>query len=122
MDKSMPYSPPPPPPPGFMPGSGYGGPPLPPSPPGNHEGQPNVVIIGAPQFGPESQRLTCPHCQASISTHVEKESNTKTHLFALVLCIFGLWCCAPCPYCVDSCLVKKHYCPNCKAYLGQMDN
>lgn len=84
--------------------------------------QPSVVVVGTTAFGPESQRLTCPYCHNNITTTVETEANTKTHLFAFLLCIFGLWCCVPCPYCMDSCLVKKHYCPSCQTYLGQSDN
>ncbi|XP_076248639.1 lipopolysaccharide-induced tumor necrosis factor-alpha factor homolog [Calliopsis andreniformis] len=117
MDKSMP----PPPPPGFVPGPHYDVN-SPPPPPPYHDGQPSVVIVGARQFGSDSQRMTCPYCRSSISTSIETEANTKTHLFALLLCVFGLWCCAPCPYCMDTCLVKRHYCPSCKAFLGESNN
>ncbi|KAH0954956.1 hypothetical protein HN011_000545 [Eciton burchellii] len=80
------------------------------------------VIISNVAFGNEPQHMTCPHCQANISTRIDTEANTKTHLFALLLCVLGCWCCAPCPYCMDSCMVKKHYCPACNAYLGSSDN
>ncbi|EFN65890.1 hypothetical protein EAG_09193 [Camponotus floridanus] len=46
----------------------------------------------------------------------------KTHLIALLLCALGLWCCVPCPYCMDGCLAKKHYCPSCGTYLGISEN
>ncbi|XP_076623173.1 lipopolysaccharide-induced tumor necrosis factor-alpha factor homolog [Colletes latitarsis] len=116
MDKSQP-----PPPPGFMgPPPAYMGPPPSMPPSGNRE--PNVIIVGAQQWGPDSQNVTCPVCHAHISTTIETEANTKTHLFAILLCVLGLWCCAPCPYCIDSCMVKKHYCPSCKSYLGQSEN
>ncbi|XP_026666916.1 lipopolysaccharide-induced tumor necrosis factor-alpha factor homolog isoform X2 [Ceratina calcarata] len=78
-----------------------------------------LAIAYMPAFGSESQRMTCPHCQANISTEVKSEANIKTHAFALALCVFGLWCFVCCPYCMDSCLTKKHYCPNCNAYLGE---
>lgn len=108
-----------PPPPGFAPPPPYtAGPP--PPPPGMQ--QPGVVFIQPTIFGPDTQRLTCPNCQASISTRVESESNSRTHLFALLLCIIGCWPCALCPYCMDSCLVKKHYCPACSQYLGQYES
>ncbi|KAK2586575.1 hypothetical protein KPH14_011455 [Odynerus spinipes] len=81
---------------------------------------PNVIVVQS--FGPETQRMICPYCSANVSTRVETEANAKTHLFALLLCLIGCWPCAPCPYCVDSCLVKKHYCPSCKSYLGQFEN
>ncbi|XP_015509319.2 lipopolysaccharide-induced tumor necrosis factor-alpha factor homolog isoform X1 [Neodiprion pinetum] len=101
------------PPPGFMPPPAYGPPP---------QAQPSVMIVQAPALGPESVSMTCPHCRANISTRVEQSSSTKTHIIALLLCIFGCWPCAPCPYCIDSCLSKKHYCPGCNAYIGEYSN
>ncbi|KAK0177885.1 hypothetical protein PV328_001889 [Microctonus aethiopoides] len=109
-----------PPPPGFAPPPPYTAGPSPP-PPGMQQ-PPAVVFVQPAVFGPDTQRLSCPSCQASISTRVETEPSSKTHLFALLLCIIGCWPCAPCPYCMDSCLVKKHYCPSCSAYLGQYEN
>ncbi|XP_063987207.1 lipopolysaccharide-induced tumor necrosis factor-alpha factor homolog isoform X2 [Diachasmimorpha longicaudata] len=104
------------PPPGFVPPPPYtAGPP--------HAAAPApVIMVQHVALGPESQRMACPHCHADISTRVESESNTKTHLFALLLCLIGCWPCAPCPYCMDSCLAKKHYCPACNSYIGQHEN
>ncbi|XP_011866518.1 PREDICTED: lipopolysaccharide-induced tumor necrosis factor-alpha factor homolog [Vollenhovia emeryi] len=81
-----------------------------------------VHIVAGGGLGNESQHMVCPHCHANISTRVESEANMKTHLMAALLCLFGCWCCAPCPYCMNSCLVQKHYCPACSSYLGQSDN
>jgi len=124
MDKHGPPQGMQPPPPGFAPPPPYteGQPMAPPHI--AHQHQPQVVVVtrAAANFGPESTPMTCPHCQASISTRVTADANTKTHLFALLLCIVGLWCCVPCPYCMDGCLVKKHFCPACNTYLGQYDN
>ncbi|OAD60024.1 Lipopolysaccharide-induced tumor necrosis factor-alpha factor like protein [Eufriesea mexicana] len=117
MEKGMPPPPPPgygPPPPGF-------GPPPPSYDPPPSSGQPHVVVVN-PQFGPQPQHLRCPHCQTEIVTEIRTEANMKTHFIALALCAFGLWCCAPCPYCIDSCLVPKHYCPSCHTYLGEGKN
>ncbi|XP_063987206.1 lipopolysaccharide-induced tumor necrosis factor-alpha factor homolog isoform X1 [Diachasmimorpha longicaudata] len=105
------------PPPGFVPPPPYtAGPPHAAAP------APAVIMVQHVALGPESQRMACPHCHADISTRVESESNTKTHLFALLLCLIGCWPCAPCPYCMDSCLAKKHYCPACNSYIGQHEN
>ncbi|KAL2744852.1 lipopolysaccharide-induced tumor necrosis factor-alpha factor [Vespula maculifrons] len=107
---------------GFIPPPAYhvsGASPVPPMMQPPHQ---NVVIVGAGSFGSDTQVMTCPYCQSSISTRVESEASTKTHLFALILCLTGFWCCAPMPYCMDTCLVKKHYCPSCKAFLGQSNN
>lgn len=92
-----------------------------PQPPPQPPQQPSIIITGG-SFGPETQHMVCPHCRANISTRVETEASSKTHLFALLLCVLGCWCCAPCPYCTDSCLVKKHYCPACGNYLGSHEN
>ncbi|XP_050300909.1 cell death-inducing p53-target protein 1-like isoform X2 [Anthonomus grandis grandis] len=80
----------------------------------------HTVIVGGPPLtlGGEPMRTQCPHCHANITTSIETEANTKTHLFALLLCVFGCWLCCCIPYCMDSCQSKKHYCPNCKAFLG----
>ncbi|XP_012220538.1 lipopolysaccharide-induced tumor necrosis factor-alpha factor homolog [Linepithema humile] len=106
----------------------YTSPPYPyPQPPPQEMPQPQPVpqqnlIIMPTVFGSESQHLICPHCRANIMTSVESGPNSKTHMFALLLCVFGLCCFAPCPYCIDSCKVQKHYCPECKNYLGESNN
>jgi len=100
-------------PPGHYPPPPHGGPPPP-------EQQTVIVttISHPAQVGSDPMRLTCPHCHANIVSAVETEANTKTHLFALLLCLFGCWPCCCIPYCMDSCQSKKHTCPNCGAYLG----
>ncbi|XP_020288020.1 cell death-inducing p53-target protein 1-like [Pseudomyrmex gracilis] len=111
------------PPPGFNPGlPPYPYPQPPPSMPPPSMPPQSVTIISGMAFGKETQNMTCPHCQANITTRVESESNMKTHLIALLLCALGCWCCVPCPYCMDSCLMHKHYCPACGTYLGMSDN
>ncbi|KAG5886892.1 hypothetical protein JTB14_003793 [Gonioctena quinquepunctata] len=52
-------------------------------------------------LGPNPVGLVCPHCHAQITTSVEIEATTKTHLFALLLCLV-FWPCVCVPYCVDS--------------------
>lgn len=51
-------------------------------------------------FGPSSITTTCPNCQSTISTKVEKEASSTTHLVAFLLCL----CFCPavcCPYLCD---------------------
>ncbi|KAK5642966.1 hypothetical protein RI129_009133 [Pyrocoelia pectoralis] len=98
----------------------------PPIQPGYYPSRPeNTVIVTPPivisSLGPNSQMLTCPFCHQLSSTRVEVESTTKTHLFAIFLCIFLCWPCAPLPYCMDSCKSKNHFCSNCSAFLGSYD-
>ncbi|KAH0535465.1 cell death-inducing p53-target protein 1 homolog [Cotesia glomerata] len=101
---------------------------VPPPPPYTSEplqttAEPVVTLVQpAVNYGPESMHVTCPHCRAEISTRVETEPNLKTHMIALLLCLFQCWFCAPCVYCIDGCLVKKHYCPACEQYLGSCEN
>ncbi|KAJ8925137.1 hypothetical protein NQ315_001319 [Exocentrus adspersus] len=85
------------------------------SPPTVHIQQ-NIAVLG-----PQPARIVCPSCHAQITTEVQLENSTKTHLMAVLLCLI----CCPCvfiPYCTDSCKSKNHYCPNCKSYLGSYNN
>lgn len=79
----------------------------------NQAGQPATMVVQQPMMnqpmthiyvqaplGPKSQRMTCPSCQASIMTRVTYDAGSKTHLIALLLCLF-VGCCGCCliPYC-----------------------
>ncbi|TMW45970.1 hypothetical protein DOY81_008949 [Sarcophaga bullata] len=79
--------------------------------------RPNLVPIGN-----EPTRVTCPSCHAEILTTVKHTANSRTHCWALVLCLFICWPCVCIPYCMDSCQSANHYCPNCNAYIGTFDN
>ncbi|BET01638.1 lipopolysaccharide-induced tumor necrosis factor-alpha factor homolog [Nesidiocoris tenuis] len=81
---------------------------------------PQVQVIHT-SFGPEPQPLVCPHCQSQVTTRVNVQPTTKTHLAALIICLL----CFPCffvPYCCDSCQSTNHYCPRCNVFLGTYDN
>ncbi|XP_065367817.1 lipopolysaccharide-induced tumor necrosis factor-alpha factor homolog [Calliphora vicina] len=79
--------------------------------------RPNLVAIGS---GPT--HIQCPSCHAEILTSVKHTANSKTHCWALVLCLFICWPCVCVPYCMDSCQSANHYCPNCNSYIGTYDN
>ncbi|KAL0883749.1 hypothetical protein ABMA27_015854 [Loxostege sticticalis] len=84
---------------------------------------PGITPLGAMgPVGPSQMMVTCPSCLAPITTRVEHKPNTKTHMIALAMCVFMLWCCAWIPYVKDSCQNADHYCPNCSAYLGSYKN
>ncbi|XP_022899730.1 lipopolysaccharide-induced tumor necrosis factor-alpha factor homolog [Onthophagus taurus] len=87
-------------------------------PPQPHVQTTTVVMEQAVHFGPKCQNVTCPQCRHQILTRTESKSTTRTHLYALLLCLFGCWPCVCIPYCVDSCMNTDHYCPNCNAFLG----
>ncbi|KAF5279102.1 hypothetical protein FQA39_LY05780 [Lamprigera yunnana] len=104
--------------PGYaVPPSQYAGP----MPPNQHQ---VVMIASSPPviYGPNSIPMTCPHCHNQITTRVESESSSKTHLFAVLLCIVGCIPCCLIPYCTDSCQNRNHYCPSCGAFLGFYTN
>ena len=50
------------------------------------------VIMQAPfvpKFGPHSQNMTCPMCQAEIKTSTASEPGTIAWIIGGVLCVFG---------------------------------
>nr|XP_023023473.1 lipopolysaccharide-induced tumor necrosis factor-alpha factor homolog [Leptinotarsa decemlineata] len=101
-------------------------PPLPQQPPQQQMPQSNTVIVHQAvlpmMLGPKPTTMVCPSCHAQITSTVQTEATTKTHLFALLLCLFACWPCCCIPYCMDSCQSQTHYCPNCNAFLGKYDN
>lgn len=85
---------------------------------------PGVVsgVIFGQQMGPLPTRLTCRSCNEQITTRIEQKASMRTHMMALLLCVFGLWPCVCIPYCMDSCMNVDHYCTNCGAYIGTYQN
>ncbi|XP_028171762.1 lipopolysaccharide-induced tumor necrosis factor-alpha factor homolog [Ostrinia furnacalis] len=81
-----------------------------------------TFVTSAAPVGPNETNMTCPSCQATITTRVERKATTKTHMIALALCVFLCWPCACIPYCKNSCRNADHYCPSCNAYLGTYVN
>ncbi|XP_066139682.1 lipopolysaccharide-induced tumor necrosis factor-alpha factor homolog [Euwallacea fornicatus] len=108
-------------PPGQYPPAGHVGPP--PTDVREHRVIVSTGTISGPILvGPEPITTICPFCHATITSRMEVEANTKTHLFALLLCICVCWPCCFIPYCMDSCQSKKHFCPNCNAFLGSFSD
>ncbi|EAU75930.1 lipopolysaccharide-induced tumor necrosis factor-alpha factor homolog [Anopheles merus] len=68
--------------------------------------------------GPEPAQVVCPSCHAEIVTQTEQEANTKTHIYALLLCLALCWPCVCLPYCCTSCRDTVHRCPRCKSFIG----
>uniref|UniRef100_A0A1B6MMI9 LITAF domain-containing protein n=1 Tax=Graphocephala atropunctata TaxID=36148 RepID=A0A1B6MMI9_9HEMI len=89
--------------------------------PQRDQAQPRTITVMLQTLGPESCNLNCPSCNASIATRVQKDSTTKTHLLALILCL--IFCpCVCIPYCCDCGKATNHYCPACGAFLGTYDH
>ncbi|XP_066992980.2 lipopolysaccharide-induced tumor necrosis factor-alpha factor homolog isoform X2 [Anabrus simplex] len=90
-------------------------------PPGHPQAvlqQPVAVVVAGPQLGPRPTRVQCPSCHAEVTTKVEHDTTTKTHIIALILCLVGCCPCALIPYCTDSCKSSSHHCPSCGAFIG----
>jgi len=78
-----------------------------------------VQYVQAPSFGFRPVGMTCPHCQASITTHTVSEPSAMAWIVGGVLCLVGLWPCACVPCCIDSMQQVTHSCPSCKNFLGR---
>lgn len=44
-------------------------------------------LVSGTMLGPESCMVTCPTCNAVVSTTVRKQITTKTHIFFFIMCI-----------------------------------
>lgn len=49
----------------------------------------HTIIHHNQRLGPESTKVTCPSCKMEIHTKVEYTPTMKTHIMAILLCIFG---------------------------------
>eukprot|EP01012_Entosiphon_sulcatum_P026776 TRINITY_DN32274_c0_g1_i1.p1 TRINITY_DN32274_c0_g1~~TRINITY_DN32274_c0_g1_i1.p1 ORF type:complete len:151 (+),score=5.53 TRINITY_DN32274_c0_g1_i1:133-585(+) len=86
------------------------------------QGQPLMVQGQAPlvmvSWGEHPQIVTCPHCRATVTTTVRKESGLFTWLIAGSLCVIGCWPCCLVPFCMDAAKDTVHVCPQCNAEIG----
>ncbi|KAH8370979.1 hypothetical protein KR093_005868 [Drosophila rubida] len=80
--------------------------------------QHTVIVVPGSPYGPEPQDVQCPYCHNYTRTRVSYRPNSRTHLIALLLCLFQLYCCVCLPYCISSCMNTNHYCGMCDHYLG----
>jgi len=94
---------------------------IPPGQPFQQQQQPQrvVVVVNAPNFGPNSIETMCPHCQSQVRTSTESEPGALAWILAGILCVVGLWPCACVPCCIDSLNSVTHKCPNCRQFLGR---
>lgn len=55
------------------------------------QGNPNMIIVTQPalQVGPDPTAMKCPHCNSTITTHMETQASMKTHLFFILCCVIG---------------------------------
>eukprot|EP00058_Branchiostoma_floridae_P011018 XP_002596506.1 hypothetical protein BRAFLDRAFT_211720 [Branchiostoma floridae] len=69
-------------------------------------------------------RMTCPTCQQSIQTTIERQIGLFTWMAVGIIFLVGmgfplLWLgCCFIPMCIPSCKDVRHTCPNCQTHLG----
>merc|ERR1711936_927348 len=77
-----------------------------------------VVIVPSPlQVGRDPVSLTCPHCQANITTDIRVEAGTVAWVSAGFLCAMSCCLLAWLPLCMPSLKDVTHRCPNCNALI-----
>jgi len=81
-------------------------------------GGPPVLVQGV-MFDQRPVAMTCPHCQAQISTSVSYRVGLLAWLVCLGLAFFGLWLCSFIPFCIPDCKDVVHHCPNCQRMVGE---
>ena len=64
--------------------------------------------------------VTCPNCQAQVTTTITSDTSALQYISAGAICFFGFWLgCCLIPFCIDSWRDVTHYCPNCNAVIGK---
>lgn len=56
---------------------------------GTTTAQHTVIVMPPTPYGPHPQDVQCPYCQNYTRTRVQYNPNSRTHLFALILCLLG---------------------------------
>ncbi|KAJ1523485.1 hypothetical protein ONE63_001338 [Megalurothrips usitatus] len=70
-------------------------------------------------LGRDRTVTACPKCHAQIMTETREENKCLAHIFCCILMFTDRFpCCCCLPYCMDSCKIVKHRCPNCRANIG----
>ena len=88
--------------------------------------QPTVVTNVVHQattvaLGRAACSVTCPKCHRNGVTHVTKSLKPEAFCWCIVLCLLGCELCFWIPFCVDSNYSVKHYCSNCRTFIGKCD-
>jgi lipopolysaccharide-induced tumor necrosis factor-alpha factor len=81
-----------------------------------HEVQINPVI----RLSDKPMQCTCANCRSSIITHVKKTPGLLVWIISFILILFGCWLgCCLIPFCIGDIQNTQHFCPNCKAFIGE---
>ena len=68
----------------------------------------------------EPVKVTCPSCEETVLTRVEKKKGPRAWMSCFFLVATG-WICGCCliPFYIKDLLEFKHFCPKCKALVGK---
>lgn len=69
-------------------------------------------------FGEVPVAMSCPFCQAQITTGTTYENGDKVWLWMAIFCFLGGLLCFWIPLVMDSLKDVHHHCPNCKRVVG----
>ncbi|KAK3919823.1 Lipopolysaccharide-induced tumor necrosis factor-alpha factor-like protein [Frankliniella fusca] len=70
-------------------------------------------------LGKDSTLTVCHKCNKQVMTSTNTSCKCLAHFCCCCLMISGVGLLCSCiPYCLDSCKIVKHSCPNCRATLG----
>ena len=83
-------------------------------------GQPAPTVF-VTTLGSKSTCMTCPHCHEEIDTDIKTSRSSRTWLSGCIIFILVGWVCCCCliPCCLKRCKNVKHFCPNCKGFIGK---
>ena len=62
-------------------------------------------------------QMFCQNCNEMVTSEVTYKSGNAAIIIGLILCIFGFWCCACIPCCIDGMKDAQHRCPRCHSLL-----
>ncbi|CAF2775519.1 unnamed protein product [Rotaria sp. Silwood2] len=84
--------------------------------PNNHE----IQFFPPTPIGQEPVQCTCPNCHSFIRTSVRHRDGLLVWLSCGVLIFVGCICgCCLIPFCIPNIKNYQHYCPQCKAVIGE---
>merc|ERR1711934_1039547 len=79
------------------------------------------IVSGQINFNQHPVTMTCPHCQANITTSTTTSNGGCVWLLGLSIFILSSGTCCPCafiPCCVDDLKDVTHSCPSCNRVVG----
>merc|ERR1711899_18475 len=83
--------------------------------------QGNAAQTGLLRFNQNPMTMTCPFCQAHITTATSSRSGGAVWLTCLGITFFTSGICLPCafiPFCIEDMKDQVHSCPNCGKVVG----